>query len=111
MLYEAETPAGGFQMEEGDGSVAEVESMESLQDQAEDYGFISSKKQRVAHNNTVLEEKRQQAAASIKPGCEQWVLSSWVPKDHKPQTRQLVLGARCSEVQRRVVPSRVDADS
>jgi len=32
---------------------------------------------------------RVQAAQSIKPGCAQWVLASWMPRESKPQRKHL----------------------
>jgi hypothetical protein len=33
---------------------------------------------------------RQQSADSIRPGCEQWVVSSWKPIEKKPQLKNLL---------------------
>lgn len=36
------------------------------------------------------EEQREAAARSIQPGCKQWMLSGWTPKNTKPQLKHLV---------------------
>ncbi|KAL1500139.1 hypothetical protein AB1Y20_012810 [Prymnesium parvum] len=32
---------------------------------------------------------RQQAAESIQPGCKQWVIATWLPREAKPQLKHL----------------------
>ena len=46
-----------------------------------------------------IEKKREAArrasAASIRPGCGQWVLASWKPKETKPMKEHLIAEISC----------------
>lgn len=91
-MYSAETPEGQFEVavaaETQAGSTDRGEDVdgEGIEDPADsNFAWIQSKKQR----STVNDAERQRAAHSIRPGCDQHMLSTWKPASHKPMLKHL----------------------